>query len=352
VAQTTPGSWLLEADSFDNFTTAQASRFGWTSTTTVQAGGRFGTNCMALGNNQEALKAIPGAARAKAGLAFAMSFDSYPTVDCGVVLFRDGATYQTRLLMSPTGVLKIFRGDGATLLGSATSLVLLPNTSYHIEFKVTFATGATGAAVVRVNGVTVAGLNLASVQTAASGVAQATGYGLARGGTGGTCQRSYDDVILYDPDGAGFPGSGFVGDQRVEETFPNGNGATSNFLGSDGNSVDNYLLYDEATANDDTDYVASSTAGDIDLATMGNVTPTTGNVTAVVTRMTVRKDDAGTRTVAPAIRSGGSNAFGTNQNIGSTYEVVQEVFQQNPVSVAAWTIADVNGVETGAKLVA
>lgn len=72
----------------------------------------------------------------------------------------------------------------------------------------------------------------------------------------------FTDVEVLDVDATApndWPGPGSIGYLR-----PNGNGASSQWAGSDGNSTDNYLLLDETPPNGVTDYIQSNTSGQID----------------------------------------------------------------------------------------
>ena len=84
----------------------------------------------------------------------------------------------------------------------------------------------------------------------------------------------FDDVYLM----AG-TGDEFLGDCTVATLLPTGNGFVNQFVGSDGNSTDNYLLVDEQPPSS-TDYVGSATTGQQDLYTLTNLTGS-GTVLAV-----------------------------------------------------------------------
>ena len=95
-------------------------------------------------------------------------------------------------------------------------------------------------------------------------------------------QMRFDDVYLVDTSA---PNGDFLGDVRVAYLAPNGNGASSQFVGSDLNSVDNYLLVDEVPANDDTDYVQSDVLNNIDTYALADLPANAGVVKSVMSSL-------------------------------------------------------------------
>jgi hypothetical protein len=164
---------------------------------------------------------------------------------------------------------------------------------------------------------------------------------------GGSQNISYSDWVLYDENT-----SKPIGDVRVESLLPNGNGNSSQLVGSDGNSTDNYLLVDETPYNSDTDYVESSTVGNKDTYAFGNLTPTSGTILAVQARLLAKKTDAGTREFKPVYRSGSTEVDGATMTLTSGYTVSGTDIQETKPGGGAWTISDVNAAEFGVKVAA
>lgn len=216
---------------------------------------------------------------------------------------------------------------------------------YYIELKVVFATGATGSYELRVNGATV--LSAGSVQTA---VTNANANQLFMSNAyAGTSYR--DDLYVIDTSG-GAPQNDFLGDIRVETLYPNGNGSSSMLVGSDGNSIDNYLLVDEHPADDDTTYVGSATINDKDTYNYDPLVSTTGTIYGVQTNVRAKKSDAGSRSIAPVLKSGANETVGANAVLSSSWlNITEQVFPTKPGG-GAWTIADVNAAEFGVKVTA
>lgn len=156
----------------------------------------------------------------------------------------------------------------------------------------------------------------------------------------------YDDIYILN--GAGASYNNFLGEVRCWPLSPNGNGNSSQGVGSDGNSTDNYLLVDEAATSLNTaDYVAITTDGNKDTYAYPSLTPTTGTVIGVKVMSQISKSDAGTKSMRPVVRSGGVDYGGTDVVLSTSFVRSTENFLTNPDTSAAWTISDVNGAEFG-----
>lgn len=102
----------------------------------------------------------------------------------------------------------------------------------------------------------------------------------------------YDDLYLDDTSGESAPVP--VPDYRFLLVSPDGNGYSSDWVGSDGNSTDNYLLVDELPPDDDTSYVESAAGGETDAYTMSDPTiPEGWETSAVIPLAVVKKLNAG-----------------------------------------------------------
>lgn len=156
----------------------------------------------------------------------------------------------------------------------------------------------------------------------------------------------WDD--LYICDGTGSTNNDFLGDVRVQTLYPSSAGATSAFTSSSGGV--NYTNVDETPANGDTDYNSSATVGATDTYGYTDI-PASATVKGVQVNVIARKDDAGTRTIAPVVRHSGTDYVGTAQSAGAgTYSDLLQLYEQNPGTSAAWVATDVNNAEFGAKI--
>ena len=215
---------------------------------------------------------------------------------------------------------------------------------YYMELQVTIDDSPNGQAEARVNGVTwvsVVNGDTKNTANASANVLQLHGAG---GGTARTA--NYDDLYLCDD--AGSYNKDFLGDVRVEVIMPEGAGATTDWTPLVGA---NWEDVDEIPPDDDTTYVATATATDVDTYEFGDVTPTTGTVLAVTTYMFARKDDAGARVINSVVRPVATDyASGASHSVGDSYAYYSDLYEENEEVAGVWTIATVNASEFGIKL--
>ena len=238
---------------------------------------------------------------------------------------------------------KMLGGGAGTLLGSASISTLTPGQWYYLEAKVV-ASSSTGSVTVRINGTTV--LSLTNVNTLNGGVS-ATYDTLGIGHGNGGYMLDYDD--LYWCNGAGTTNNDFLGDITVETLLPIGDGSSSQWVGSDGNSTSNYALVNEATP-DTASYVQSGTTGQRDLYAYGDLTSTAGTVYGVQATSYAQVSSNSVRSIKNAVKSGATVAVSASAALTTTATAVTTVQETDPNGGAAWTIAAVNAAEIGVEV--
>ena len=255
----------------------------------------------------------------------------------------DGATDHVSIQRDvATGKLYANLPSGNTaMLGPSVAL----NTWYYIEAKVTLS-DSVGAVEIRLNGSTV--ISLTGIDTKRGGtktVLDTVKVGWAYN-VDGTEAHVAD---FYIANGAGSVNNDFLGEIVVETLLPTGNGAESDLVGSDADSVDNYALVNETTP-DLVTYVGSAVTGDRDLYAMANLVRTSGSVRGVQVAGYVEKSDAsGVSCKLPVARSGtvsSGAALPISAAVGAA-EVLTRVVETDPVTAAPFTIANVNALEAG-----
>jgi hypothetical protein len=135
----------------------------------------------------------------------------------------------------------------------------------------------------------------------------------------------------------------------VELLLPSGAGAETQWTPSAGS---NYQNVDENPENGDTDYNKSNTVGQVDTYAMANLVSVAGLIYGVQYLEYARKDNAGTRTIAPVARIGGADYLGSNVNLSDSYAYTREIKELSPATAAAWTISEINAMEFGVKVTA
>lgn len=165
--------------------------------------------------------------------------------------------------MTSSGLLDHRRstGAGSSVLGTSLTGMTLGNWHY-IEWYIKRDSGASGRSVVKLDGVVVLDFTGDTYDNpgAVYFILGSASPGLNTFQTG--VGYRYDDVYILEPDGVG--ANSFLGVSYVPLLRPNGNGASSQWVGSDANSTDNYLLVDEVARND-LDYVEAFADADRDV---------------------------------------------------------------------------------------
>lgn len=340
---------LRHADSFDHYATAQINR-KYTSldgAPTISAGnGRRSSSSLRISSANVIAVNKGFDSQATWIVGFSYRVASYSgSGTAGILALLDGSTVQTDVRLSTDGSLTVTR-NGTTLSSTAAG-VIAAGASNFIEFKVTVANS--GSYELRVNGAAVASGTGVDTQATANATANVLRLGSGNSATVWV-NADYDD--LYVCDGTGATNNDFIGDVRVDCFFPNGNGNSSQLLGSDGNSTDNYLLVDETTPNDDTDYVQSATATEKDTYAFANMSHSPPSIFGLQINMQATKTDAAFRSIQSVIRSGGSDNDGTAKPMASSYLNYTQISETDPATAAAWTQTNFNSAEFGVKVAA
>lgn len=336
-------------DSFAHYSTSYiVKKYTTNDSATIHAtNGPFGGPCLEFGGGSFSIsKTFANTASWIIGFRFYVS-----TLASGprrIITLKDNATIQVELVVNSDGTLSV-RRNGTVLTNGTSVTAISTATWYHIQFKVTIANSiSANSCKVRLNNsdiITVA----TSQDTQNTANAYANNLMIWNDGSSSSLTARYAD--LYVLDSSGSVNNDFLGELRVGCIFPSGNGNSSQWVGSDGNSTDNYALVDDTAPNDDTDYVESSVANDIDSYTFGDLS-NASSIAAIQHTLYARKTDGGTRTITPHTRISSTNYTGTNINLADTYEMLTQVVENSPATSSAWTQSEINGAEFGVKLIA
>lgn len=334
---------LKHSESFDWATDAKI-RYGYSSASTFAmtntGGGRTG-NCAQV-YNENLIKDIGNCPTVITGVAIAPSdLADAPSI---VLSLMDNGTRHLYIEGQASGVLKLYHGSG-TLLGTTTHVGFILDEYHYIELKATIHNSA-GAVVLRIDGeneIVLVGIDTQNTANAYANQVEITFNGYLLGAR--FC--GFDDWYICDDTGPSE--NDFLGAVKIECIFPTGAGANTDFIPSAGA---NWQCVDDATPDDDATYVASATPGDIDTYTFGNLTATSGQVLALVPKLTGRKADLDTRHVKPVVRIAGVDYELTDEFALTIHYAQYSAFSTiNPATGLPWTLSDVNGLETGQEVV-
>lgn len=125
-----------------------------------------------------------------------------------------------------------------------------------------------------------------------------------------------------------------------------GNGAHSGWNGSDGNSVDNYLLVDDVTPDGDTTSVYTTTTSQRDTYAIAGITMPNGYTIAAAIPTVLGKRAGSTEQLKLLAYDGVTLATGSAQNPGADYASVWERMTTQP-DTTTWNETDFEAMKFG-----
>lgn len=271
------------------------------------------------------------------------------------LLFASTATTANthwRLYLTRAGSVQLnTAGSSGAPLAQSLPGVIRNNTWHRVEIKVTCLDS--GTAEVRVDGVTVIGPIAGDFRNGTGNTSALEQIRIPR--IGPTATAGYDEILIMDASGTTL--NDFLGDVRFELEVASTQGATTDWTASAGTQVQ---CIDDAiplaSANFDTDYISSSTAGQDNLA--GHVAASLTNVSSIhaVQLATLARND-GSNTISHNCR--GSDGTLTNQVVQSpttlvngTYRWKTSVFRNDPATAAVWANATaINNAQFGVRAI-
>ena len=360
---------LLFIDGFDHYATADITKkWTWRYTdiySSIQALGRTGANAMKGQNHYFelgcAFVTLPVTGNTGIfGCALKMLTHSSRTNDSCILGFTQyGHKYHANLGVAPNGQLYVSVSDTAggtnaygwnmvMIPGAISTEAIALDQWYYVEMKAVIDDTA-GSVIVRLNGTEV--INVSDVRTTATNYSATTwsDFHLSSNSTGMANQNAeylIDDLYVCDGSGPG-PYNTFLGDVKVKTCFPNAAGTYDDWTRAGADSGDNYNQVNEAAPNDATDYTTSATPGDTDSFATDYAAEGYA-VWAVQHVMCRQKASAGTASVTPFFRIGGSDYTGTAQNPSAQdWQYGREIFTTSPDTATTWTEAEIEGLELG-----
>lgn len=232
-------------------------------------------------------------------------------------------------------------GQVGTVIETQTGTAQFVGKWHFVEIQATLHT-STGAYEVRVDGTNV--MSDTGLDTAGTASNDADGIQIRLGTSGGL-----DD--LYVLDDTGTANNDFLGPIAIEGRRPNANGNQNDWTPTSG---DNYTNVDEdGLLTLGTDRVSSHTIGEVDLYGFQDLLRVNGSPTfiGVVLASVLAMEASGSRDVNHITRSGGSEDSADAATVtGGVQTHHHDVFEVNPVSTAAWTVATLNAAEFGVEI--
>jgi hypothetical protein len=176
-----------------------------------------------------------------------------------------------------------------------------------------------------------------------------TGCGRARIKAGTLQSLWWDDVALNDT--SGVADNSWCGEGHVIRLLPNGEGYLNQWMGSDGNKVNNYALVNELVSDEDVTYVESGTPGERDFHAVA-APPAGIDIQRVWVEARARDTAVGGPQIKLGLYKGGSSALSAAIGLLATYGACYgEELLVNPFTGLPWEVADFTGLQVGSEVV-
>lgn len=252
-----------------------------------------------------------------------------------IVATKNGAEQITVRLMPASQLVEIWRNN---VVVQSSSFKYPVSIWFFIQIRFNCLVSG-GSVEVRINGQTAVTFTGNAAQTGSDGWNGWKLWYIA------TPTARVDNILVYSATGDS-PAS-WTPETRIWEDLPNGAGATTGWTASAGS---NYQCVDEQPSNGDTDYVSASSAGLTDTYAFPSPVPAGAIVYAVGARVNARKDDAGLNEIDLVLRSGGTNyASGVPRPLSTSYARYSALWNLDPATSAAWTVANANAAQAGIR---
>jgi hypothetical protein len=337
-------------DSFDLYTAIAETAAGYWDTlasTPAFVTGRFsGGRAISFSSTGQSLTKASGANDAVHHLtvAFQQTAALSGTTLGGYLELFDGATAQCSIVFRSDGAILLTSGGPAgTALATYTGAVTLQNQWFAFEFEVVI-NNITGSFKVRTNNATSDSFSATGLNTR-GGTANNYANKLQLGEQQTINAHLFDD-ILWRSDPSSVP---WLGDIRCYARMPASDAAVQfSRLGG----ATNFSQVSEAHQDGATSYVFDNVVSHNDLYGIASIPVTPASVVAVTTRGFAQKSDAGSRTGAIQLKSGGTTVQSTNgSTLSTTFAWVWRADQTDPATGAAWTPTAVNNLQIGPVVV-
>ena len=351
---------ILLAENFYGLTTALATtkfiEFVSPATITI-SGSRFPQNSsgVILGNNSTPgylVYTITGSNPVYSGYAVKVQASGQGTDTLSLFRFRQGGNTHLELVLNQAE-LKLYQGLGLALLGSYNIPGFSSNSWYYIEMGAVID-NTSGSCEVRINGSTVISASNVDTNNGSSTPSVGDIY-IGTNNRSAINSRgliSASDWYICNSQGSNPRTNTFLGEIRVASLIPTQSGDQADFkpLSSSLNSA---LMLDDALLPDgNLTYVSASARDSMDLYRMFGYTGSSTNIYGVGVNTYVRKNDAGERNLALAIKSGSSISYSPSQSVTYDYGWNYHVFETNPNTSTNWaSLQDVLSSQVGFKIV-
>lgn len=339
---------LLHMDGFDlNDLSSRYQQVSGEAISTTSGARHGGMRCLQISNNNNpGITKGLGASYETIIVGFAFkAVSTYSNVTTNYITFYGDGNSQQHV----TVVFDAFNqyiqpklgSTSGTNIGAGAVMHFPPTTWAYYEIKLKIADSPNGTIEIRRNGDPTPIINETSVDTKNGG--SAAGIDTIRFGVGSVGGMNIDDLYILNLSGSF--NNNFLGDVRVAQLIADGNGSSSDFIGSDSDSVNNYELVSPLSS----DYVRG-VSGDIDLYTMSDLPDTVTDIFAVQDAARIEKNGASSSDVMTKLKIGSTeydSIPSAPTHLGVTKTTLREL---NPDTGLQWVYSDINNLEAGVEI--
>lgn len=268
-----------------------------------------------------------------------------------IIVIRDNiGTRHLSIYIDLNSRIAVARGDVAsapTLLATGTTQLVV-GTYYQLEVRVTID-DAVGICQVRINGALEIDFTGDTRNAGNANIGQVD-FGVRRNSssnTGNNATIDHDDIAINDTVGAA-PNNTWPGNTGIYGLVPTGAGTYTELATLVG-AATHWQAVSEIPPDDAVSYVADTVVDRRDTFAMGNM-PVAGDVRAVQWLARAIQDVAGAASIARMYRIGGVDYQGADQAITAAWAYYREILALSPATAAAWTIAEIDGMEAGVRV--
>ena len=344
---------LLFMDGFDGYTAESDLVLKWDSGSNITflqtALGRFGGGAaeVDVSNNEFLLKTILDSTTVIAGGAFKMDRIDDGEDDTNLLIgFDEQGVVSHISLVQHFGFLavKLGLGDG-TELGRTSGVVLTPGVWHYLEMKVFLSNSATGTVEVFLDGFRV--INLDTIVTSNGGADVIDRVIFRSPSLNSGHDTLWDDCYICDGVG-GAPHNTILGDCRIDQIIPNGDGNYTEFVTTVPSSpATHWDKVEEVPPDDDTSYNNGTAVNQRDTFTMSALTAITSQTIFGVQQVSHARHDGSATNMENRLRISASDFSGVSQALPSSYGYILEVWEDDPNAGPLWTESVINGLESG-----
>lgn len=274
---------------------------------------------------------------------FGELFENNPGTNTSWFRLYEGSVVHLSMRFDTSGRLLLYRGEGTTLLATSAGTFDLTGAAWHYWEVKAIISDTVGVFEVRLDGAVFVTYSGDTRNAGTTGAIDQIMWVRPYSGSGNNF--IVDDFWLDD--------AGYLGDKVVYSLPANGNGDSSQWVGSDGNSTDNYLLVDDGEVVSITDYVASATSGNTDLYNIADLPASVTTVDAIQELIYVQASDGGTPPSVVPVAKGALGTVRADTALGTIPVAAADMLAQIRTTDPdgnALTPARVNAMQVGVKI--